>query len=449
LFGRLADLPWAVFLDSGTGNPGADSIDADDPRRYHLISALPTTTLTTRGANTVIRRGESERHSSQPPLTLLREALDQQRPATDSGDSEAEIGAGLPFTGGALGWLGYELGATLESIAPHEQAALLPDMAVGLYDWALITDRLQRRSYLVGDPPAEALRRLEAGPASHATAEPFRLTGRLRSDPDQEAYQQAFDRIQQYLREGDCYQVNLTRRFQAQVEGDPWRAYLALRTHSPAPYGAYLTTPFGEVLCNSPEQFLGVADRQVVTRPIKGTRPRDPDPARDQRLAGELQHSAKDRAENIMIVDLLRNDLGRVARPGSVRVEQLCALESYATVHHLVSTISATLARGQDSLDLLQAAFPGGSITGAPKRRAMQIIRELETAPRGVYCGSIVHLDWNGRMNSNIAIRTLAHRRGQVGFHAGGGIVIDSKMDAEYQETLDKAKAMLRLLGIR
>jgi para-aminobenzoate synthetase component 1 len=319
-------------------------------------------------------------------------------------------------------------------------------MALGIYHWALLFDHQQQRGYLLGTPPEQALQRLKQ-PLSSALPATFQLHGALHSDLQHADYLRAFTRIQRYLRDGDCYQVNLTRRFHARVSGDPWQAYLALRQHSPAPYGAYLSTPFGQLLCNSPEQFIEVDKGAVNTRPIKGTRPRHPDPHRDQQLADELQHSIKDRAENVMIVDLLRNDLGRVCKPGSVRVEQLWQLHSFATVHHLISTISGQLTDANGALDLLRAAFPGGSVSGAPKHRAMQIIRELEPVPRGVYCGSIGYLDWNGRMDSNITIRTLIHQQGQLQFHAGGGIVIDSEMQQEYQETLDKAAAMLWLLG--
>ena len=440
LFTRIADLPWAVFLDSGTGDTDEQS-KSDPARRYHLLSALPVATLVSHGPTTRIDHGDSQQHSDRDPLLLLRELLERYRPANPT-PSE------LPFNGGALGWLGYEFGAALEQITPHPTPPTMPDIAIGIYQWALLMDHQQRRGWLVGEPPAEVLARLAA--PEHPAIEPagFQLQGELETDLDRTGYQTAFGRIKHYLREGDCYQVNLARRFQARVSGDPWAAYLALRQRSPAPYGAYLSTPFGQVLCNSPEQFLRVDGDQISTRPIKGTRPRHPDPAQDQRLAEELQNSAKDRAENVMIVDLLRNDLGRVCRPGSIRVDGLWSLHSYATVHHLVSTVRGQLDADSDALALLSAAFPGGSITGAPKHRAMQIIRELEPQPRGVYCGSIGWLDWHGDMDSNIAIRTLVHQQGHIQFHAGGGIVIDSELEQEYQETEDKAAAMFALLGI-
>lgn len=473
LFSAIADLPWSVLLDSGPdaganidanikANIETDSGPGSEPgsnTRYHILSAEPACTLVSTlvstghskpgAANagsltTTISDQQGQRQSRQAPLELLQQALEQHCPPPTSAPDT------LPFSGGALGWFGYELGAAMEGIAPRpSEPSEMPAMAVGIYLWALVFDHQQQRAWLVGQPPAATLQRLQQ--PRHTRPATFQRRSTLHSELDPHSYASAFQRIQHYLRDGDCYQVNLTRRLTAQVSGRPWPAYLALRQHSPAPYGAYLSTPFGQVLCNSPEQFVQLQNGHATTRPIKGTRPRHSDPEQDRQLAEQLQHSAKDRAENVMIVDLLRNDLGRVCQPGSVRVEQLWELHSYATVHHLVSTISGQLAAGNTAVDLLRATFPGGSITGAPKHRAMQIIRELEPVPRGIYCGSIGYLDWHGNMDSNIAIRTLIHQQvpggAQVQFHAGGGIVTDSVMEEEYQETLDKAAAMLWLLG--
>jgi para-aminobenzoate synthetase component 1 len=230
------------------------------------------------------------------------------------------------------------------------------------------------------------------------------------------------------------------------ARGEPWLAYRTLRRINAAPFSAYLSTPYGQILSASPEQFLKLSAGSVETRPIKGTRPRSSDPAQDRAAAAALQMSVKDRAENLMIVDLLRNDLGKTCAPGSVKVPKLFALESFATVHHLVSTVTGRLAAGYDALDLLRGCFPGGSITGAPKLRAMEIIEELEPHRRGVYCGAIGYLGFDGGMNTNIAIRTAVHSEGTMRFWAGGGIVADSVMEAEYQESFDKAAAMLKLV---
>jgi para-aminobenzoate synthetase component 1 len=354
-----------------------------------------------------------------------------------------------------MGWFGYDLGRRLEQLpalaADREQ---LPDMAVGLYDWAVVVDHRARRAWLVGrgrDPAtARAWQGLvEAFEAAVDAPEPrasFRVTGAVASNMSRARYAEAFQRVKGYIRSGDCYQVNLAQRFAAPARGDAWSAYLRLRRLNPAPFSAFVSTPHGSALCSSPERFLRLADGQVETRPIKGTRPRSGVPESDSELARELAHSPKDRAENLMIVDLLRNDLGRVCAPGSIRVPRLFEVESYATVHHLVSTVTGTLGSGHRAPSLLRACFPGGSITGAPKIRAMEIIEELEPHRRGVYCGAIGYLGFDGAMDTNIAIRTLVYNRGLIRLWAGGGIVHDSVLEAEYQETFQKAAALLRLL---
>ena len=252
--------------------------------------------------------------------------------------------------------------------------------------------------------------------------------------------------MQDHIRAGDCYQINLTQRFEARVQGDSWQAYGRLRRTNPAPYSAYLDLPFAQVLSSSPERFLRLRGDRVETKPIKGTRPRAGDPARDAALAEDLVASAKDRAENVMIVDLLRNDLGKCCVPGSIRAEPLFAIESFASVHHLVSTVTGRLAPGRHAVDLIRACFPGGSITGAPKHRAMQIIEALEPQRRSIYCGCIGYLGFDGGMDLNIAIRTLLRVDENIYAWAGGGIVADSAVDAEYQESLDKAAALLAIL---
>jgi len=437
LFEGVVDEPWSMLLDSGIA--GAVS------GRHDIIVADPSATLQTRGDTTVIdRRGRRER-STADPFVLLRNELGPHRPAP----------AGLPFAGGAVGYFAYDLARRLEALpALAEDAEQLPEMAVGIYDWALVLDHHARRCTLVGagrDPRTrenwDALCGRFAAPAAVATRAPFRVAGEAHANLDEAGYRQAFERVQHYLRAGDCYQVNLAQRFEVAVEGDLWSAYRRLCNINPAPFAACLHTPDAHILSVSPERFLQVdADGQVETRPIKGTRPRASDPAQDAALAAALAASDKDRAENVMIVDLLRNDLGHVCRPGSVRVPRLFEVESFPTVHHLVSTVTGQLAAGRHALDLLRAAFPGGSITGAPKIRAMEIIEELEPHRRGVYCGAIGYVGYDGAMDTNIAIRTLVHSGGRARFWAGGGIVIDSVAEAEYQETFDKAAAMLSLL---
>lgn len=421
-FAAIADLPWAVWLDSGGMS------------RYDILTAAPQRSI-------ALREGEGG-----DPFALLRAELDASLAPVE----------GVPFAGGALGYWSYDLARGMMCLPDRARdRERLPLMAVGLYDWALVLDHRQKTARLVSHrryAETEALlpqilERLQGG--APASPERFRVRGAIASNFDRESYRAAFDAVQGYLQAGDCYQVNLAQRFSAQASGDAFGAYLELRRISPAPYAAFLSLPFAQILCASPERFLGVHAGHVETRPIKGTRPRGGDAERDLRLIEELRGHPKDRAENLMIVDLLRNDLGKSCAPGSVRVPRLFEVESYANVHHLVSTVEGELAEGRDALDLLRDCFPGGSVTGAPKRRAMEIIEQLEPDRRGVYCGAIGYLGFDGNMDTNIAIRTLVYSGGEIRCWAGGGLVADSRCDAEYQETLDKASAMLRLLESR
>lgn len=439
LFEALVDQPWAVFLDSG--HPGCDQ------GRFDILSANPSTTLVTRGMHTLVQSRSGIRRAAEDPFELLAREL-EGRHAAGVDD--------LPFVGGAIGYFSYDLGRRLERLpviaGDHDT---LPEMAVGIYQWAVIIDHRERVSWLAGhchDAFEKArLQKLAVKLCSNNGAvrrRPFRVTSPITSNLTYSEYFAAFDRIQCYIREGDCYQVNLAQRFSAKVEGEPWLAYRQLRRINPAPYGAYLGLPFAQILSASPERFLRVAQAAVETKPIKGTRPRSPIVEADSILAHDLAHSEKDRAENLMIVDLLRNDLSKCCVAGSVKVPKLFNVESFATVHHLVSTVTGQLDAHTHAIDLLRACFPGGSITGAPKLRAMEIIEELEPERRGVYCGSIGYVGFDGDMDTNIAIRTLTVTGGAATVAAGGGIVFDSVGEQEYQETLDKASAMLRLLSM-
>ena len=436
-FRTLADLPWPVWLDSAARG-------VDSSGRFDILVADPYVTLRTRGAVTEIRmRDGAASTSTRQPLELLREQL-----------GERALGApGLPFSGGAVGYLGYDLGRRFERIPAIAAADIdMADLALGLYDWAVVVDHEERRSWLVGAGRAartfaewpQLLARVEGEPVPPPPA--FRVLTRPVANYSRATYNGAFHRVQEHIRLGDCYQVNLTQRFGARAEGDAWHAYLRLRDINPAPFAAYLDLPDGRIVCSSPERFLRLHGDRVETKPIKGTRPRSADPARDRALAEELRTSAKDRAENVMIVDLLRNDLGKCCVPGSIEATKLFAIESFASVHQLVSTVEGRLAPGRDALDLVAACFPGGSITGAPKVAAMQIIEELEPQRRSIYCGCIGYIGFDGDMDLNIAIRTLVQRGDYVYTWAGGGVVADSNVDAEYQESFDKAAAMLAVL---
>lgn len=424
---RLTGLAWPVFLDSGHPHYPEG--------RYDILSAEPRCTLTTHGPITRIQSASATRWSFDDPFLLLQQQLNGLNRQSE----------GLPFTGGAIGYFGYDLGRRIERLPELAKADQeMPEMALGIYDWALVVDHKEQRSWLTGHCPDRVLIALRRAVRTHQS--PLLIGSKLHSNMDREAYYRAFNRIQNYIRDGDCYQVNLARRFSLAVEGDPVTLYNRLRGQNPAPFGACLLTPYGSVMSLSPERFLRVRNGEVETCPIKGTRPRDADPERDRILARELSESPKDRAENIMIVDLLRNDLGKSCAVGSVQVPALLELESFSNVHHLVSRVTGRLAPDADCCDLLRGCFPGGSITGAPKLRAMEIIEELEPHRRGVYCGAIGYLGYDGNMDTNIAIRTLVKRGSTAHFWAGGGIVADSQPEMEYREILDKASVMRGLL---
>jgi para-aminobenzoate synthetase component 1 len=426
-FSRVMHAPGAVLLDAG--RPTAQR------GRYDLISAWPLAELaptTDETANAFLQR--------------LRQSL------ADLGACQPPADNPLPFVGGLIGYLSYDFGRRLEQLPAQAIDDLnLADARFGLYAWALITDHQQQRSHLMFHASLDAAERqrlsaLFLTPAAPAP-QPFRLLGRFRADISEAEYQQCFARIQAYIQAGDCYQVNFAQRFRAGYQGSPWTAYQALRAACPTPFSGYQTLPGGGAIISlSPERFLRISAGQVETRPIKGTRPRHADPQQDQAQADALLDSSKDRAENLMIVDLLRNDLGRNCQIGSVRVPELFALESYPNVHHLVSAVTGELAGGKDALDLIAGSFPGGSITGAPKIRAMQIIDELEPTRRGLYCGSLLYLDVRGEMDSSIAIRSLLAKDGQISCWGGGGIVADSNGQAEYQESITKIKVLLETL---
>jgi para-aminobenzoate synthetase component 1 len=419
-YAALADLPCAVWLDSG------------GMARYDILTAAPQQMLVL-----------DEKTICKDPFALLRTALGEQVvPVAD-----------VPFAGGALGYWSYDLARRIMALPDIAQdVGQIPDMAVGIYDWALVLDHRQHTARLVSHQRfaettellPQILLRLQSYPP--LSVDTFRVHGQIVSNFTPGNYAGAFAAVQNYLQAGDCYQINLAQRFSASADGDAFGAYLALRSLSPAPYAAFLNLPHTQILCASPECFVSVKNGKVTTKPIKGTRPRGSDAQQDSLLAGELCNHPKDRAENLMIVDLLRNDLGKSCMPGTVRVPELFKVESFANVHHLVSTVEGQLAAGRNALDVLRDCFPGGSVTGVPKLRAMQIIEQLEPDRRGIYCGAIGYAGFDGNMDSNIAIRTLVYSNGKIHCCAGGGIVADSDMAAEYQETMDKASAMLKLL---
>jgi para-aminobenzoate synthetase component 1 len=437
---RLRGLSCLTFLDSAMRHPALG--------RYSYVAADPFGSF-------VVSDGGA-RWNGEPiagePLALLGELI-----ARYAQEHRPEL---PPFQGGAAGFIAYEFNRLIERLpaVADPWARPLPQACLHFYDVVLAFDHAEDRAFLIstGWPEEDAERRAGRAAAradaflDHlARPECLADTGALPSIPPERwrsnftrpAYEAAVQKVIDYILAGDIFQANIAQRFAAELPGDfdSWRFYKHLRHVNAAPFAAFLDCGDFTIASSSPERFLKVEGRRVETRPIKGTVRRAPDPAEDEARKAELLASEKDRAENLMIVDLLRNDLSRTCRPHSVETPVLCGVESYASVHHLVSVVTGELEAGRTAMDLLRGAFPGGSITGAPKVRAMEIISEIEREARGVYCGNIGFFGFNGHADMNIAIRTVLMKEGRAVFQAGGGITALSDPEAEYEETLAKA----------
>lgn len=432
LLARMRSLGRPALLHSADpAHPGS---------RFDILSAAPTAWAETRGSQTLVCTAAGPQLQTEDPFAALA-CLQQDMPSIEPTE--------VPFRGGLIGLLGYDLARQLEPWNNRRPpAGAFPDMLAGRYEWAVISDHRQRQTVLVEMQPGAApphvlqlLRQLDRPDVSLA-APPAAEPGPLRCEISHAEYARAFERVQKLIHAGDCYQVNLSVRFSALSTGDPLALYAGLLKAHPAPFCGYLEAPDGAVLSFSPERFIRIEAGQVESWPIKGTRPRGNSAEEDAALRNELERSAKDRAENLMIVDLLRNDLGRSCRPGSIRVPDLCRLESFGSVHHLVSRVTGELRADLTPLDALRHCFPGGSITGAPKIRAMQIIDDLEPHFRGPYCGSLFLADASGRLDSSITIRTLLQHQQQLYCWGGGGLVADSDPDAEWAEIHHKVGAL-------
>jgi len=471
---RLDGLPYRLLLDSATTDPRLG--------RYSFLSADPAIVVRAKGT-----RIEIVDRVQNTTTTVAGNALDVVRAILDPFKA-APVEGLPPFQGGVAGFIAYDWGHTLERLpAPRFDDIGLPDFVLGVFDWVVAWDHAASKAWLIstGIPATSPAARMARAAARAADvqrwlrsttassdsasadagmlldkpsegAPSFPLAGRffdpelgLRSNFTRDAYLAAVTRVREYIVAGDVFQVNVSQRIETRLVEHPWTFYRRLRVRNAAPFAAYLEFPGAAIASASPERFLQIdMDGRVETRPIKGTRPRGHGAEHDAALGLELTESAKDRSENLMIVDLMRNDLSRVCAAGSVRATELFALERYATVHHLVSTVVGKLQPDRDALHLIRAAFPGGSITGAPKVRAMEIIAEIEPSVRSVYCGSIGYWSVTGALDSSIAIRTALAVRDHLYFGAGGGIVADSDPEQEYLETLQKARGMIDALAV-
>lgn len=451
---QVKHLPWPMLLESGRVEASHTQTTMDEEvslgARFDIVVAAPVAKIIHRRPNTEVHVNETVQQSQQDPFQVIQQWLSPHK---------VERVPDIPFAGGALGYFAYDLGRSIERLPELAAEDMpVPELLVGIYDWAIVVDHHLASTKLVSHArfsTQQALNVLHQQLLQARIAEdaqPFTVASDIEPNMDQVAYAQAFQQVKDYIRAGDCYQINLAQRFAVRVSGDACQAYDHFRQLSRAPFMAFLQVDDGcgapfAVLSMSPERFLQVIDQKVETRPIKGTRPRHQDAVLDAQAAEELAHSIKDRAENLMIVDLLRNDIGKVCDIGSVKVDALFKLQRFTNVHHLVSIVRGTLAPGFNAVDLLRGCFPGGSITGAPKLRAMEIIEELEPHRRGIYCGSIGYIGFDGCMDTNIAIRTAVIRHQQMAFFAGGGVVADSDCAKEYQETFDKASQFFKLVA--
>ena len=424
-FSQFAHLPYAVFFDSCRS--------AQRDGRYDIIAAAPRDVISFK--ETIFIFDE------------IKKALAQLKNKT-----VYENPYHLPFTIGAIGYLSYDMGRTLETIPTLAVDDIaLPKAFIGIYDWSIVVDHDAQKTFFTShadcnDPAIKKILSLYFE-QSAAKKPSFAITKTFQSNMSPKFYQNAFNTVKKNIHAGNCYQVNLAQRFTAEFSGSTWDAYQWLREKNPAPYAAFMQLNKASILCLSPERFLKVENNIVETKPIKGTSPRFTDPLQDKQSAENLLNSEKDSAENTMIVDLLRNDLSRTCIPHSVDVSKLCALETFSNVHHLVSTITAQLPSDKTAMDLLQHCFPGGSITGAPKIAAMKIIESLEPHRRSLYCGSLFYADVNGNFDSNIAIRTVIQDDNRLHVYAGGGIVYDSECEKEYEETHVKVGKIIGLLS--
>jgi len=444
VFSNFQHLPWAMLLDT-CNNHLSDG-------RYDIIVHSPVAKLVVKHKQLVVTALEDwstlieteQSANNGCPFERLEEVHHRFKSMVNVTDTSP-----LPFICGALGYFNYDLNIQLDGIQdtnPNEYSS--PDLAVGIYDQSLIFDNKTNKVFCcyIDKERAELLKNLKTDNAKTETTDYFRQMSPWQANQTESQYQKKLQRIDDYLHSGDCYQINFAQRFDASYQGSEWQAYRLLRDVNKAPFSSFIRLEESCILSVSPERFLQVKSGVVETKPIKGTRKRAINDEDDKKLSDELLNSEKDRAENLMIVDLLRNDLSKHCEPHSVVVPALFKLESYPAVHHMVSTVLGKLKPTSSPIQLLKGAFPGGSITGAPKHRAMQIIQELEPNKRSIYCGSIGYIGVRDDMDTSICIRTVLAENNRLYCWAGGGIVLDSDIASEYQESLDKVAKILPIL---
>ena len=430
VYDLIHDHDWPVYLCSN------NKIFPD--HKYDIITAQPREKIFFYNDKTIIEKNGKKITSTEEPIYVLKDLMKKYK--NDNSD--------LPFTGGAIGYISYDHGARYENISQKYNDFNIPSFAFGLYDWAYIADHDAKQSCLIYHEKNSFIKSIIDLLNSYPKNKKkyfFKIMSKCESNTTYNEYKKKFDKIKRYIEEGDCYQINFSQRFSAKYEGDCYSIFKKLNKVYASPYTGFINFPFIKIMTFSPECFISQNKEHVSTKPIKGTRPISKDSIENKKIIDELLNSDKDKAENLMIVDLLRNDFGRNCKYGSVSVENLFDVETFSNVHHLVSTVNGTISNNSDIYSLLKGCFPGGSITGAPKIRAMQIIDEIECSNRGIYCGSIGYISGNDKSNLNIAIRTIFADDNTLYFWGGGGIVYDSEVELEYKETLDKVRPLLDL----
>jgi len=429
-FEAIANDPWSCYLDSGIQDDLDENIS--DKSRYDIIVSHPFIKIIADESTVSIEENNLKKITKQNPFNVLEGILANFNIQETS----------LPFAGGALGYFSYELSQS--SIKKNKDHVGMPLMMIGIYDWALIVDHQEKTaciaSHLINKDTKDYLTTLTKKLKSvKPNNQLFKINSNIKSLLNFEAYDLMVNKILSFIKEGDVYQINISNKYIVSCEGNSWTGYKKLREINRAPFMAYFHFDDFDILCGSPERFIQSHSKRVETRPIKGTEPRDINPIKDKENAEKLLASEKDRAENLMIVDLLRNDLSKNCIPGSVNVKALCELKSYSNVHHLESIIEGVLKPHSTLTKLLKDCFPGGSITGTPKKRSMEIISDLEPHRRDIYCGSIGYIGFNHNMDTNIAIRTLVRKDNNIHFYSGGGIVAQSNSKNEFDEISFKA----------
>tara|TARA_B100000035_G_scaffold315313_1_gene335173 strand:- start:12023 stop:13405 length:1383 start_codon:yes stop_codon:yes gene_type:complete len=425
-FEKIRHLTWPIFLDSSYQS----TMKRNKLVHYDVLTANPFLKVILLDNNEVAVHDLIEKkitHTQKNPLKVLEEIMQNYKIPKNK----------YPFAGGALGYISYDMNID------NNKKRLIPKMQFGIYDWSIIIDHHKQEAFIITsefikDSIAFIKSMSKVFNKNESIKKVFSFTSKIHDNTDKKNYEEKFKVVKDYLQMGDCYQVNLSKKYSVKTEGDPWSFYCKFRQINKSPFMAYLKFDGDTLLSGSPERFLKSNNGKVSTRPIKGTSARGNNADEDEKNIDVLKNSSKERAENLMIVDLLRNDLGVNCKSGSIKVDELFLIESYPNVHHLVSSITGLLKDESSVFDLFNDAFPGGSITGAPKKRAMEIINELEDHARDLYCGSIVYFSFDGKLDSNIAIRSMIHHDDTLHFYSGGGLTIQSSVDDEYKEIEDK-----------